>query len=77
MMELSQIISTAGVVFAMGMSVLSIMRSGKKEQNDKLDKLDEKLSEHILSDREDITQLQTQFVELDKKIERILGRLDK
>jgi hypothetical protein len=39
--------------------------------------LDEKLSEHILSDREDITQLQTQFVELDKKIERILGRLDK
>ena len=77
MIDIYQIVSAGGVIFAMGMSVLSIMRSGKKEQNDKLDKLDEKLSEHILSDREDITQLQTQFVELDKKIERILGRLDK
>jgi transposase len=77
MMDIYQLVSSAGVIFAMGMSILSVVRSSKKQQSDDMRNLTEILNKHILDDRTDITELKTQFIAMDKKMDRTLDTLEK
>jgi len=77
MMDIYQLVSSAGVIFAMGMSILSVVRSSKKQQSDDMKNLTEILNKHILDDRTDITELKTQFIAMDKKMDRTLDTLEK
>lgn len=78
---IKEIISSAGVLVAIIMSIVGLVRSSKQKQNDKLDIIEKTLNAHILDDEHCITELQTNVKNLtdnvNSKLDTIIRELDK
>jgi uncharacterized protein YlxW (UPF0749 family) len=81
-------ISSFGVMIAVIISVVSLIKSSRQKQNDQLDKIQNSLTEHILDDEHSITELQTNVKNLtdnvrdltnnvNNKLDTIIRELDK
>jgi hypothetical protein len=76
MIDFYQTVGTVGIIFSMGMSIYAIVRSSKQKQSDAMSKLSEQLADHVLQDKQDITELKTQAISTEKKIDRILDQME-
>lgn len=78
---IKEIISSAGVMVAIIMSVVGLIRSSKQKQNDQLSNIEKTLNAHILEDEHSITELQTNVKNLtdnvNNKLDTIIRELDK
>jgi uncharacterized protein YoxC len=81
-------ISSFGVMIAVIISVVSLIKSSRQKQNDQLDGIQKSLTEHILEDAKDITTLNTKVQGLtdqvrdltnnvNNKLDTIIRELDK
>lgn len=75
------IISSVGVMIAIIISVIGLIRSSKQKQNDQLTSIEKTLNAHILEDEHSITELQTNVKNLtdnvNNKLDTIIRELDK
>ena len=75
------IISSIGVLIAIIISIISLIKTSKQKQNDQLDNIQKSLTEHILEDEHSITELQTNVKNLtdnvNGKLDIIIRELDK
>jgi uncharacterized coiled-coil protein SlyX len=75
------IIGTIGVLIAIGVSIVSLIRTGKQKQADQLNSIQKALNDHILEDEHSITELQTQVKHLtdgvNSKLDTIIREIDR
>jgi predicted PurR-regulated permease PerM len=78
---IKDIISSVGVMIAILISVIGLVRSSKQKQNDQLTNIEKTLNAHILEDEHSITELQTNVKNLtdnvNNKLDTIIRELDK
>lgn len=75
------IISSIGVLVAIIISIIGLIRSSRQKQSDQLTAIEKSLNDHILEDEHHITELQADVRNLNNnvsnKLDTIIRELDK
>jgi uncharacterized membrane protein len=79
--DVKEIINTIGVLMAIIISIVGLVKSSKQKQSDQLDSIQKALTQHILDDERSITKLETNVENLtnnvSSKLDTIIRELDK
>lgn len=78
---IKDIISSVGVLVAIIISIIGLIRSSRQKQSDQLGAIEKALNDHILEDEHSITELQSDVRNLNNnvsnKLDTIIRELDK